>query len=458
MGQLPGQRRWLQLVERLGAEDGPFTNVHYDVSPFPATKAKEYLDKPCVEDQLDGQEATDKWCELIEPMDAIDLYWEIGDMRVGGKQKGETEGEAVMRMFKDGATLLEVMDKRPNTWRTIHAMREVQQEIQAPTTSSLTRLIAIWGGTGMGKTSEASAWCKANGIKPRIMDSAGICSSGTVWPGDQLQMTDEAIILENFDYREFPISEFIKWIDHKKIGPKLWRRKGKDPLPVDIKTVIITSTDDPATWWEGHRRYDEGQRRIEKFGVVRHREKPLDFGEVAPVWPADEDINWVSDTEIVDLTIGADEELDVIDISSDDEMEGELTDHGRAVAEEHALVRPAAVDGNWFLDQEATVSGQDQSHDSSEIDECDMSDMCSFIDDESVEEPDTPSTDFWRSRRFSRTGAASGLELLNATAAPVPGEDPAVEPAGHPSPQLSMDEWLGQGLGEAKRRKVRFKQ
>lgn len=494
-GQLPGQQRWKELCEDLGSEDGPFTDVRYDPREFTAKKARKYMMRENVEDQDAGQAATDEWRERFRELSPDDLFWEVGSMRIGGKQKGETEAEAVLRMFEGGASMMEVIRKRPNTWRAINAARELQELAQAPTTSPQTRVLIIYGESGSGKTLEARAHCKANNITPRIIDSAGVLSSGQVWLGDEMEHSDECLILENFDYRTWPVAEFIKLIDHKHLGPQLYRRKCKRPLAAAVKLVIITSTDDPATWWSdgpGLRRYDEAQRRIKELGMVRHRDKPFVFPVAESAWPADEDIDWVDDQQIVALTLGEDEaDGPIYDISDEDEVvdtpgvryTGRVLDTPRRTCgcergiiisalttfphdhEHHRIFTQVRhVDANYFMDTECADDGAaSPSPDPS----WDDGSCGSFIDDSPIEavEPTRLGAALKAARPpiLRRAGAMDGVALLRALTnnRESPGESPegpmqrrlpvvGRHRRGHDAPgarrspaPLSMEQWLG---------------
>jgi len=183
-----------------------------------------------------------------------EVVFRFGEASQNG-QGSRSDLAAMVGLIKEGKTDQELLEENPGAFLVHHRAFQVVRSILAPKREWPSKLIFIWGATGLGKTRESMR------LEPQ-----------------KLGYRDPFMIGYN---GQNPVVLFDDF-KHSKMDPKYWLELcDRYPMTVENKgttvnwapkVIIFTSNDDPELWWLDAA--DETRaairRRMEEFGEIIH--------------------------------------------------------------------------------------------------------------------------------------------------------------------------------------------
>jgi len=210
----------------------------------------------------------------------------------------------MVELVKEGKTDLELLEENPGAFLVHHRAFQVVRSILAPKRTWASKLVFIWGATGLGKTRESM---KLEPQKIQYRDPFMIGYNGQ----------KENVLFDDFKWTAMDPKYWLEVCDRYEMTVE---NKGTT-VNWAPKVIIFTSNDNPRDWWPDapQATKDAISRRMEEFGEILHLESALPLGQVllanyfrvpaAAISPSKEDDGGASaSTQVVDLTMSSDDD------------------------------------------------------------------------------------------------------------------------------------------------------
>ncbi len=152
-------------------------------------------------------------------------------------------------MARDGATPLSMLDAHPSSF--VRYRRHIEGALQATqgyVFSDNIQTAVLWGDSRSGK----SHWA----FTPMRGARTAYVKDNTIWWNNYQR--EKVVIIDEFRWSKVDVDLFLKWTDK---WPKQEQVKGDYTRPA-YDLVIITTNEDPASWYYGTPQYDAVQERL----------------------------------------------------------------------------------------------------------------------------------------------------------------------------------------------------
>lgn len=165
------------------------------------------------------------------------------------KQGKRTDLEDLLKLRREGASEEKMLDAHPGSYvRYRNSIEAAVQRVERPVAADGVRVIVLWGDSGSGKSHDA--------FRPYLAGQDAYLKDSTHWWDGYAGQ--KVIILDEFYDSDVPIKKFLVWCDK---WPHREQVKGGYVTP-GYHTVVLTSNQDPVTWYPNSPSYHAVQRRI----------------------------------------------------------------------------------------------------------------------------------------------------------------------------------------------------
>lgn len=167
---------------------------------------------------------------------------EFGTMPVQGKRSdisSFTDG------LKEGSSMKDLAIANPEVFVRYHRGLQTFNALLMKEREHMTKLEVFWGPTGSGKSTGVRRLLSERNAKYFQMTKSMVSSSGVVWFDGYDPSIHEYLVIDDF-YGWIPLHFFLNLIDSH---PMAVQYKGGS-VPFACKGVMITSNDDPKTWYK----------------------------------------------------------------------------------------------------------------------------------------------------------------------------------------------------------------
>lgn len=158
---------------------------------------------------------------------------EVGERPMQGSRSDLADIYWALR--EGGEGILAVADRYPGDFMRYGRSFREAQFLYKPRVRKR-RGVLFYGETGLGKSRNADAVVRGRST----YDHPG--GKGNWWDGYD---GEDVVIFDDFDWKETPVREFLKWLDWK---PKKVQRKGGF-VKINAEWIIFTSNDTMDEWW-----------------------------------------------------------------------------------------------------------------------------------------------------------------------------------------------------------------
>lgn len=157
----------------------------------------------------------------------------------------------LISMARSGSTSLEQLEAYPASFVRYHKhLRAALRLTQGLVFRDNIQVAVFWGDTRTGKSHRAFDPIRTHGKLGYVKDST------KWWDGYDGQ---ENVIIEEFYYEDVSAALFLRWLDK-------WPLQGQFKggyVPCTYNTVVITTNQDPASWYQHHPSYEAVQARLD---------------------------------------------------------------------------------------------------------------------------------------------------------------------------------------------------